>query len=65
MKKKYKLKNWVKITLSILFTIIVIIILILFLKKGANDFEELAKQCDQDKGYTCSYYEIRQYSLSK
>lgn len=65
MGKKYKLKTWVKVTLFILFTISVITILILFLMKGENDFEKLARQCDEDRGYTCSYYEVRQYSLGK
>lgn len=65
MKKKRRLKKWVKVTLSILSTIIVGFILALILMKGANNFEELAKQCDKDRGYICSYYDVRQYSLGK
>ena len=63
--KKCKLKTWVKVTLTILLTITIGLILGLILKKGVDDFEELARQCDQDSGYTCSYYDIRQYSLGK
>ncbi len=63
--KKCKLKTWVKVTLTILLTITIGLILGLILKKGVDDFEELARQCDQDRGYTCSYYEVRQYSLGK
>ena len=63
--KKCKLKTWVKVTLTILLTITIGLILGLILKKGVDDFEELARQCDQDRGYTCSYYDIRQYSLGK
>lgn len=63
-KSKLRLKKWVKITLAILLIILMALILILTIMKGVKGFEELAKQCDQDKGYTCSYYEIRQYSLS-
>ena len=59
MKKKYRLKKWVKVTIS------VFIILALLVKKGVNDFEDLAKQCDKEYGYTCTYYDIRQYSLGK
>lgn len=62
---KRRLKKWVKVTLYILLTISIGIILGLALKKGINDFDELARQCDQDRGYTCSYYEVRQYSLGK
>lgn len=62
---KRRLKKWVKVTLYILLTIIIGLILGIVLKKGLNDFDELARQCDQDRGYTCSYYEVRQYSLGK
>lgn len=65
MQKKLKLKYWVKVTLIVALTIIIGLILGLIIKKGVDDFEELARQCDQDRGYTCSYYEIRQYSLGK
>lgn len=65
MRKKRKLKTWVKVTLTILLTIIIGLILGLIIKKGVDDFEELARQCDQDRGYTCSYYDIRRYSLGK
>mgnify|MGYP007057044525 FL=1 len=65
MKKKYRLKKWVKVTLNILCTISVFIILALLVKKGVNDFEDLAKQCDKEYDYTCTYYDIRQYSLGK
>lgn len=65
MKKRYRLKKWVKVTLNILLTIIICLILGLMFKKGINDFEEIARQCDRDRGYYCSYYEVRQYSLGK
>lgn len=62
---KRRLKKWVRVTLHILLTIIIVLILGLAIKKGINDLGDLARQCDQDRGYTCSYYEIRQYSLGK
>ena len=65
MRKKRKLKTWVRVTPTILLTIIIGLILGLIFKKGVDDFEELARQCDQDRGYTCSYYDVRQYSLGK
>lgn len=65
MKKRYRLKKWVKVTLAILEVIFIGLLLGFILVKGANDFDELARQCDQDRGYTCTYYDIRQYSLGK
>lgn len=62
---KLKLKKKYKRILNIVLTIILFLILGLMFKKGINDFEELARQCDQDRGYYCSYYEVRQYSLGK
>lgn len=62
---KRRLKKWVKVALYILLTISIGLILGFVLKKGLNDFDELARQCDQDRGYTCSYYDVRQYSLGK
>lgn len=64
-KSKRKPKKWVRVTLTILLTILIGLILGLILKKGIDDFDELARQCDQSKGYTCTYYDIRQYSLGK
>lgn len=62
---KRKLKRWVKNTLVIIAIIVIGIILGLILKIGMNNFDELARQCDEAKGYTCSYYEVRQYGLGK
>lgn len=63
MKKKLKLKNGLKKTPFIL--MIITIILIIMIVKGVNNFKMLANDCDNNKGYTCTYYEIRQYSLRK
>jgi len=58
MRKKRKIKTWVRVTLTILLTIIIGLILGLIIKKGVDDFEEIARQCDKDRGYTCSYYDV-------
>ena len=31
----------------------------------SKEFDKYANKCDQEKGYTCSYYEVRQYILNK
>ncbi len=64
-KTKRRLRKWVKVTLHILLIIIIGLILGLIFKKGIDDFDDLARKCDQDRGYTCSYYDVRQYSLGK
>lgn len=63
--KKLKLKPWVKKTLTVLLTTTIVLVLGLIVKSEVGDFKELASQCDQDHGYTCSYYDIRQYSLNR
>ncbi len=60
-KTKLKLKKRVKVTLVIITTLIFTNLIM----EGAKYFEKLANQCDEDKGYICSYYDIRQYSLGK
>lgn len=62
---KRKLKKWVKNTLTIIAIIVIGIILSLISKASMNNFDELARQCDEAKEYTCSYYEVRQYGLGK
>ena len=62
-KKKYRLKKCVK---EIVYGLLAIFILILFgvvIAYFINDFEKDAKMCDEAKGYTCSYYEVRQYLI--
>lgn len=61
MIKKRRLKRWVRIVIGVLITLIFLGILAYFIVGGINKFNELAKACDLEKGYTCSYYEINNY----
>lgn len=63
--KKRRLKRWVRITLVILFIIISSFILALLIDKTLTDYDKLGAECDQAYGHTCSYYEVRQFSLGK
>lgn len=63
--KKRRLKKWVKYLLLIILSIILGLLLGIILEKGISDFEDLSIKCNKEKGTTCSYYEIRQYSLRK
>lgn len=63
MKKRMKLKKWAKVTIAIIVFIIAGYLLAHFILDSMNDFEEAAKKCDKDRGYTCSYYEVRQYII--
>lgn len=58
MIKKRRLKRWVRIEIGVIITLIFLGILTYFIVEGINRFNELAKACDLDRGYTCSYYEI-------
>ena len=63
--KKIRLKKWFKYTLGALVTISITIVLTMIFKQEMKLLNDMAHQCDAEKGYTCSYYEIRQYSLGK
>lgn len=65
MKKKLKLRKWVKITLTIFIAVLTIQILSSAIKSMADRYDELYKECDESRGYTCSYYDMRQYSIGK
>lgn len=62
--KKLRLRKWVKDLLKDLLEFIVIILiglgLGLVILKGLENFNKYAKICDNEKGYTCSYYQVRQ-----
>lgn len=62
-KKRYRLKPWVKKTLYWILAIEIVILLALMFIHAMNDFEENAKKCDEARGYTCSYYDVRQYLI--
>ena len=61
-KKKYRLKKWVK---EIVYGLLAIFILILFgiFTKARNDCKEKDKRGDEARGYTCKYYDVRQYLI--
>lgn len=61
MIKKRRLKRWVKVTIILIISLIILGIVTIFITKVASNYNELARQCDQDRGYTCSHYEIGQY----
>lgn len=63
--KKRRFKKWVKYTLFALATISVAIVLAMVFKQEMKSFNDVAQQCDLEKGYACSYYEVRQYGLGK
>lgn len=62
--KKLKLKKWVKVALAIISLAIIAIILTHFLLNSLSYFNNSAMQCDQLKGNTCSYYEVKNYIKS-
>ncbi len=63
MKRKYKLKKWVKYSLIVIALIVSTIIVASVCIASFKDLDELAKECDAKMGYTCSYYDIRKYSI--
>ena len=61
MIKKRRLKRWVRVAIKVIITLIILGILTIFIGKIVGNYNDLAAQCDHDKGYTCSHYEISQY----
>lgn len=52
--KKKKLKIWVKIVLLL----IAFVIIYFLISKRIETLKQLTSECDKEKGYTCSYYDI-------
>lgn len=63
MKKRRKLKKWVKVTLASLLVLLLGGLFYLVLSIGSNNLNKMYEECDNAKGYTCSYYEARLYSI--
>lgn len=61
--KKRRLKRWVKVTLWGLGVLALGGLFYLFIDTASNTYNDMYEACDNAKGYTCSYYEARQYSI--
>ena len=59
-KRRRRLRPWVKGTML---TVIVGLVLGFVLVKGLEGLNNMYEECDNAKGYTCSYYEARLYSI--
>ena len=60
--KKYRLKKHIK---RKLITILLLIMTVLLIKIGLNNYDNLAKECDQYYGETCTHYDINIYKNNK
>lgn len=63
MKRKYKLKKWLKYSLIVLALIVSTFVIVSILKDRFMQLDKIAKECDGKMGYKCSYYDIREYSI--
>ena len=61
MKKKYRLKRWVKVTLNWLGVIALGVLFAHLFLVANNRIEEVAHECDEYYGRMCSVYEIDQF----
>lgn len=59
-RKRRRLRPWVKVTML---SIVCGLVLGLVLVKGLEGLNNMYEECDNVKGYTCSYYEARLYSI--
>ena len=60
MKKKRKLRGWVKTTLVL---VVLGALFGILLNISNNRLNVMYEKCDNEKGYTCSYYEARLYTI--
>ena len=60
--KKYRLKKHIKQKLLIVSAALISLLLI---KIGLNNYDNLAKECDQYHNQTCSHYDINIYKNNK
>lgn len=44
---------------------LVIILVTILLVKSSKEYNDIAHQCDSEKGRVCTYYEVRQHMLGK
>lgn len=61
--KRRRLKRWVRVTLKVIAFLVATLLLTLLFMKANNDLDDMYEACDNAKGYTCSYYEARLYSI--
>lgn len=61
--KRRRLKRWIRVTLKVIAFLVATLLLTLLFMKVNNDLNDMYEACDNAKGYTCSYYEARLYSI--
>ena len=61
--KRTRLKRWVRVTLKVLLVLALGGLFYLLANIGASRYNDMYEACDNAKGYTCSYYEARQYAI--
>lgn len=64
MKKRYVLKSWVKDAIAYICIFGFFIFCGFIFKISLDRFEANAKRCDEVRGYTCTYYDTRQFLLN-
>lgn len=61
--KRRRLKRWVKVLLKVLLVLAIGGLFYLLFSITADRYNDMYEACDNAKGYTCSYYEARQYAI--
>lgn len=63
MKKRRRLKKWVRVTLWSLLVVAMGGLFYIAIDKTNDSYNQMYEACDNAKGYTCSYYEARQFAI--
>ena len=62
IKKQKRIERILSIFVGLFIVFATALILLVFFNNNSNNLES---ECDNAKGHTCSYYELRQFSLGK
>lgn len=63
MRKRRRLRPWVKIVLRILLLAVLLILFYLYISCAVKSYDNFYEQCDDHMGRACTYYEARQYMI--
>lgn len=63
MKKKLRIRRWVKNTIAIICFFAIVYLFTHFILNSIEKFDRVAQKCDESNGYVCSYYEVRQFLI--
>ncbi|MEG1506939.1 MAG: hypothetical protein RR478_05540 [Bacilli bacterium] len=60
-----RLKKGIKLSLYIIIFILLLLLLVYIINKRINAINKIVVACDKEYGYTCNYYQIKNFKGEK